>query len=90
MEKTNNDLIKSIDNDMAPRFGHTITLVQKSKAVLFGGATGVEGRFSINSDTYVFYIESKKWVKLERNNILIQLLVIFPLQEQLIQLVVLT
>jgi hypothetical protein len=52
---------------MSPRFGHTITLVQKSKAVLFGGATGVDGRFSINSDTFVFYIESKKWVKLERN-----------------------
>jgi hypothetical protein len=60
------DIVKSIDNDMSPRFGHTITLVQKSKAVLFGGATGVDGRFSINSDTYVFYIESKKWVKLER------------------------
>jgi hypothetical protein len=61
------EIVKSIDNDMSPRFGHTITLVQKSKAVLFGGATGVDGRFSINSDTFVFYIESKKWVKLERN-----------------------
>ena len=38
----------------------------KSKAVLFGGATGSEGRFVINSDTYVFYLESRKWVKLER------------------------
>ena len=73
MESKSN-MIKIIDNEMSPRFGHTITLgkikfnlVQKTKAVLFGGATGVEGRFSINSDTYVFYIESKKWVKLERN-----------------------
>ena len=33
-------IIKIIDNDMSPRFGHTITLVNKSKdkakAVLFG------------------------------------------------------
>jgi len=75
MEKAPWEYIKNIDNDMSPRFGHTITLgiswkitylVHKSKAVLFGGATGVDGRFSINSDTYVFYVESKKWLKLER------------------------
>lgn len=74
--KDNGNLIKSIDNEMSPRFGHTITLgkyfkfinlVRPTKAVLFGGATGIDGRFSINSDTYVFYVESKKWVKLERN-----------------------
>ena len=40
-------------------------IVHKTKAVLFGGATGVEGRFAINSDTYLFYIESKKWIKLD-------------------------
>ena len=44
-------IIKTIDNDMCSRFGHTITLVNKSKdkakAVLFGGATGVDGHFSI-------------------------------------------
>jgi protein phosphatase len=75
VEKNIESLMKAIDNDMSPRFGHTITLgirtltlVQKSKAVLFGGATGVDGRFSINSDTYVFYTESKKWVKLERKH----------------------
>ena len=57
---------------MSPRFGHTITkskifiyLVHKTKSVLFGGATGVEGRFAINSDTFLFYIDSKKWVKLD-------------------------
>jgi hypothetical protein len=44
-----------------------LTEVQKSKAVLFGGATRGDGRFLINSDTYVF-TESKKWVKLERMN----------------------
>ena len=47
--------IKTIDNDMSPRFGHTITLVSKAKdrakAVLFGGAPGADGHLSINSDT---------------------------------------
>jgi protein phosphatase len=45
-----------------------MSLVHKNKSVLFGGATGVEGRFAINSDTYLFYIESKKWVKLDRKH----------------------
>ena len=71
----NEEVIKQIENTMSPRFGHTITLsnsnrylVQKSKAVLFGGATGIEGKFAINSDTYVYYVESKQWVKLDRNS----------------------
>ena len=69
----NEEVIKQIENSMTPRFGHTITLgksfiylVHKSKAVLFGGATGIEGKFAINSDTYVYYVESKQWVKLDR------------------------
>ena len=69
----NEEVIKQIENTMSPRFGHTITLgniavklVHKSKAVLFGGATGVEGKFAINSDAYVYYVESKQWVKLDR------------------------
>jgi len=27
------------------RFGHTITFINKGKAILFGGATGDTGRF---------------------------------------------
>jgi protein phosphatase len=69
----NNNLIRTIDNEMSPRFGHTLTLVCKTKghakAVLFGGATGADGHFSINSDTYIYYIEQQKWIKLNRNNI---------------------
>jgi len=41
-------------------------LVQKSKAVLFGGATGVEGKFSINADTFLFNIDTKQWEELKR------------------------
>lgn len=65
--------IKTIDNDMSPRFGHTITLVSKAKdrakAVLFGGATGADGHFSINSDTFVYFINSQIWQKLNRKHI---------------------
>jgi len=68
VEKSENkeNVLKSIECTMSPRFGHTITKIHKTKAILFGGATGVEGKFAINSDTYLFYIESKKWVKLDR------------------------
>lgn len=61
-----------VDNDMSFRFGHTFTLVSKgkdkAKAVLFGGVTGADGHFSINSDTFVYYITSQKWLKLKRKN----------------------
>ena len=56
-------IIKTIDNDMCPRFGHTITLVNKSKdkakAVLFGEATGVDGHFSIlHNSQFYFYSQT--------------------------------
>jgi hypothetical protein len=64
------DIIKIIDNDMTPRFGHTLTLVCKEKgcekAVLFGGVTGSDNHYSINSDTYVYYIGTRTWTKLNR------------------------
>jgi len=37
-----------------PRFGHTITLVSKTKSILFGGATGDTGHYTITADTYLF------------------------------------
>ena len=36
----------------SPRFGHTITAVSKNKAVLFGGATGDTGRYSITGEAF--------------------------------------
>ena len=36
------------------RFGHTITLVSKNKVVLFGGATGDTGRYSMTGETFLF------------------------------------
>lgn len=46
------------------RFGHTITLVSKTKVVLFGGATGDTGKYSMTGETYLFNILTKTWSKL--------------------------
>jgi len=46
------------------RFGHTITLVSKTKVVLFGGATGDTGRYSMTGETFLFNILTKTWSKL--------------------------
>jgi len=43
------------------RFGHTITLVSKTKIVLFGGATGDTGKYVITGDSYNFCMMSNKW-----------------------------
>ena len=48
-----------------PRFGHSITLVSKTKVVLFGGATGDTGRYSMTGDTFIFNVLTKTWIKLE-------------------------
>ncbi|OMJ90431.1 hypothetical protein SteCoe_7238 [Stentor coeruleus] len=47
------------------RFGHTITLVSKTKAILFGGATGDTGKYSITGDTYSLDLLSKTFIKIE-------------------------
>jgi hypothetical protein len=46
------------------RFGHTITLVSKTKVVLFGGATGDTGKYSMTGETYLFNILTKAWSRL--------------------------
>ena len=51
------------------RFGHTITLVSKTKVVLFGGATGDTGKYSMTGETYLFNILTKTWSKLNGSNI---------------------
>ena len=47
------------------RFGHTITVVHKTKVVLFGGATGDTGRYQMTGETYLYNILNKAWQKLE-------------------------
>lgn len=46
------------------RFGHTITIVSKSKVVLFGGATGDTGKYSMTGETFMYNILNKAWQKL--------------------------
>lgn len=68
--------VKKISDDtMSPRFGHTLTLVNKNKgqakAVLFGGAVGQNNHFSITNETFLFFIDTNKWLKLNRKNIIL-------------------
>lgn len=58
-------LVSVTGNIPAPRFGHTITAVSKSKVVLFGGATGDTGRYSIVGDTYSYDCLTRTWVKID-------------------------
>ena len=55
------------DNPL-PRFGHTVTYIAKGKAILFGGATGDTGRYSIAGDTYAFDLLNRSWKKIEGKN----------------------
>ena len=54
-----------IGNIPQARFGHTITFITKGKAILFGGATGDTGRFSITGETYSFDVSTKVWKKVD-------------------------
>jgi len=66
MQNLNSTEIIKVSGDVPlPRFGHTITLVSKTKAVLFGGATGDTGKYSITGETYVFDCILRKWRKLD-------------------------
>ncbi len=48
-----------------PRFGHTVTHVSENMAVLFGGAIGNTGQYSITGDTFIMDIKQRKWSRLE-------------------------
>ena len=52
------------------RFGHTITIVSKAKVVLFGGATGDTGKYSMTGETFMYNILNKAWQKLSGKYIL--------------------
>ena len=46
------------------RFGHTITMVNKYKEVLFGGATGDTGKYSMTGETFIFNMLLRTWTEL--------------------------
>ncbi|CAD7933829.1 unnamed protein product, partial [Amoebophrya sp. A25] len=45
----------------APRFGHTATLIGQNRLILFGGATGDSGRYTITADTYCLNTKTMVW-----------------------------
>lgn len=49
----------------SPRFGHSFTMVSKTKAVLFGGAVSVAGNFVITNETYLYDFVTSNWKKLK-------------------------
>lgn len=51
-------------DDPLQRFGHTMTMISKTKAILFGGAVSSETNFRITSDTYLFDCNTQSWKKL--------------------------
>jgi protein phosphatase len=65
------DKIKVTGDVPSPRFGHTLTMVSASKAVLFGGAVSAQStaditvdRFVITNETYLFDFVTSVWSKL--------------------------
>mmetsp|Transcript_80988 Transcript_80988/g.252707 ORF Transcript_80988/g.252707 Transcript_80988/m.252707 type:complete len:830 (-) Transcript_80988:43-2532(-) len=48
----------------APRFGHTTTLVGNSRVVLFGGATGDSGRYTITADAFLLEASTDTWSRI--------------------------
>ena len=65
MGDVNVEKIKVTGDVPAPRFGHTLTLISKNKAVLFGGAIGDSGKFVITNEAYLFEFTQKRWKKLD-------------------------
>ncbi len=59
------ETVKYNGDNPFPRFGHTLSQITKTKVLLFGGATGNTGKYSINSDVYLYEISLKKWRKLD-------------------------
>jgi len=57
--------IDGLGNVPAARFGHTVSFVAKGKAILFGGATGDTGRFSITGDAYSYDMATRTWKRLQ-------------------------
>ena len=58
-----------------PRFGHSFTMVSKTKAVLFGGAVSaagknliISGKYIITNETFLYDFQTSVWKKLNFYN----------------------
>ncbi|CAE8649069.1 unnamed protein product, partial [Polarella glacialis] len=48
----------------SPRFGHTTTFVGDSRVILFGGATGDSGRYTITADAFMLNAATNTWSRI--------------------------
>lgn len=46
-------------------FGHTTTLIGKTKVVLFGGVVESQGKLSMVNSLYVYSVYNSKWTLVE-------------------------
>jgi len=53
----------------APRFGHTTTLLGNNRVVLFGGATGDSGRYTITADAYMLEVSTNIWTRIQAEGV---------------------
>eukprot|EP00930_Biecheleria_cincta_P025548 TRINITY_DN18176_c0_g1_i1.p1 TRINITY_DN18176_c0_g1~~TRINITY_DN18176_c0_g1_i1.p1 ORF type:complete len:843 (+),score=113.12 TRINITY_DN18176_c0_g1_i1:147-2675(+) len=49
----------------SPRFGHTSTFVGDHRVVLFGGATGDSGRYTITADAFMLNSSTNTWSRIQ-------------------------
>ena len=46
-------------------FGHSVAQISKTKIVLFGGATGDSGKYTMTDATYVYNVFKSSWALLD-------------------------
>ena len=61
--------IPSYGNIPLAKFGHSSCSISKTKVIIFGGASGIVGNYSITNDTLLLRIEPEPlrltWIKLD-------------------------
>lgn len=51
-----------------PRFGHTTTYMGNFTVIMFGGAVGDSGRYTITNDTYALNLGTFEWTRIVADN----------------------
>ncbi len=59
--------IKQENTNPERRFGHTLTMISKERAILFGGAVG-DGIYKITNDTFSYDCRSNVWTIIHPKN----------------------
>ena len=73
LSKDNNLCSKMDASGKAPssRFGHTLTMVNSNKLVLFGGAVGDTKNFTFSNETFSLNLSNMTWSQLECSKIIL-------------------